>query len=237
MAILQSKDNPGSRIDAGDRVLAAAKAVATRPIRAKLAAFAQAHAAYVAAEGAARQAEAKLREAEAAVGAADAEQDAALLALAAKMSGDGAPRLAPFKALAPLRVPAPSDLIALAVEKEVKLTEQIAKAAAKWKAAGAQTRAAAARLARAAAAVKAALARVPGAERPFTEARARRDALGIPWERAFAHLKNAARAAEDDGATGLFDALFAGPPRAPRKPRTPGTAKPAGAAPGAVATG
>ncbi len=61
---------------------------------------------------------------------------------------------------------------------------------------------------KAAKAVTTALAAVAPALKATDGARSRRDALVQPWETAFAALKRGARAAEDDGAKGLFAALF-----------------------------
>jgi hypothetical protein len=51
-------------------------------------------------------------------------------------------------------------------------------------------------------------------EKACADARSARDALTLSWETAFAALKRAARAAEDDGAKGLFGALFERAPKA-----------------------
>jgi hypothetical protein len=218
MATIQANSNPASRLQAGERVLEAAKTTDTSKVKAKLAAFAKAHAAFAGAERAARAAEAKRNAAEDAVGEADAAQDAAALALAAKMIGDGAPKGNPFK---PLGLPAPSVLVKLAVREEAKLAARLARQAGAWKGASAQTKSAATSLGKAVAKVEAALSRLPALARAQAAALSQRAALGLPWARAFAHLKNAARAAEDDGQAGLFAALFQIEAKPARKPPPP----------------
>jgi hypothetical protein len=205
MATIQAKNNPASRVEAGDHVIESAKTAETKSVKTKLLVFTKAHAAYVAAHAAAQKSEAALHAAQDALGEEDAAQDTAAQALAAKMIGDGAPKANPFSLFG---LPAPSALIDMAVAKEVKTTATLAKRAAKWKSAGAATKAAAGALAKKSASTAKAQTRIPALEKAQAAAIAKRDALGVPWARAFNHLKNAARAAEDDGATGLFAALF-----------------------------
>jgi len=212
MATIHPSNRPASRIAAGDHVLEAAKTADTRAVKAKLAAFARAHAALVAAHAVATKAEMALHDAQDAVGDADAEQDAAVHALAAKMVGDGAPKANPFNVFG---LAAPSVVAVTAVEKEVALTAKLATLASKWKSATIGTKQAAALLAKKSAGTKKALADMVPMRKAQAAAIAKRDALGVPWARAFAHLKNAARTAEDDGARGLYAALF-GVTAAPR---------------------
>jgi hypothetical protein len=61
-----------------------------------------------------------------------------------------------------------------------------------------------------------------------TAAITRRDALAQAWETAFAGVKRAARAAEDDGAKGLYGVRFERAKAAPmRKPKAPNAPTPA----------
>ncbi len=62
-----------------------------------------------------------------------------------------------------------------------------------------------------------------------TGAISRRDALGQAWRTGFEKLKNAARTAEDDGAHGLFDALFHDDAPAAPKPKKKAPTAPASA--------
>ncbi len=223
MATLQATNQPGSRVGAGDTVLERAKTVDTKPVEARLSAFRKAHAAYAKAEREVRAAEAAQFAQESKVAEADVAQDAAVDALASAMAGDGAPRVSPFKKLG--KFGAPSDIKVMAYEKEATLCAALAKAALAWKPGTAKTKAAAKKLAGAAAAVKAALKPTHGLRKQKLAAIARRDGFGQTWSVAFEKLKNAARTAEDDGARGLFEALFRDDtptaPRAKKKPVAP----------------
>ena len=126
------------------------------------------------------------------------------LGLADALVGAGLPRKNPF---APLGFEAPAAIMKMGYEKEAKRVKDLAAKVAGRKDL-AKAHAAAARAAKAAKAVTAALAKVPAAEAKRTAAITVRDGLAQPWETAWKALKNAARTAEDDGATGLFDALF-----------------------------
>ena len=199
--------SPGARVDAGDDVLAAAAALPTKPIAARLARFKAAHAAYSAAEGAATRAEAALGAQQEKVGDADVVQDEAVLALASALAGAGLARTNPFK---PLGFAAPSTITVLGYAKEAKEVLRLAKVVRGKKAlATAHGKAAAA--AKAATKVQRTLAPIKKLEKKAGTARARRDALAQPWATAFAALKRGARAAEDDGAVGLYAALFVRP--------------------------
>jgi hypothetical protein len=221
MATIQSNNHPGSRIDVGDLVLERAKARDTKSVKARLAAFAAAHAAYAKAEREVRAAEESQLAQEGKAAEADVVQDAAVDALATAMAGDGAPRTAPFR---PIGFGAPSDVKAMAYAKEAKECKRIAKAALAWKPGTAKTKSAAKKLAAAAAVVEKALSSAPAMRKKTSGALARRDALGQAWRTAFEKLKNAARTAEDDGAQGLFDALFHDDARAAPKAKKAATA-------------
>lgn len=69
--------------------------------------------------------------------------------------------------------------------------------------------------------VQAELEAIPKLEQARTAAITRRDALAQPWETAFAGLKRAARAAEDDGAKGLYGVLFERAKAAPKRKKAP----------------
>ena len=231
MGTIQAKSNPSSRIAVGDRVIQGAKSVEVRSFQTKLSRFAKAHAAYAAAQRVVEAAEAKLVAAEELVGQTDDVQDELVKLLAAKMIGDGAPKANP---LSLFKLPPPSTLVDVRVEIEVKQTKKLAKQAASWKSASGATKAVAAKLGKAAASVESALKKVMPLRKAHVGAIAKRDALGVEWVTAFTHLKNAARVAEDDGARGVFAALFGAPPTrpAPRaKPVATDGASPATPAP------
>ncbi|HEY1956798.1 MAG TPA: hypothetical protein VGH28_14360 [Polyangiaceae bacterium] len=230
MGTIQAKNNPSSRITAGDRVIQGAKSVNTTVIKAKLARFAKAHTAYSAAQRAVEVAEQRLVAAEERVGETDGAQDALVKLLAAKMIGDGAPKGNP---LSLFKLPPPSELVIVRVEVEVKKTKQLAKQAASWKSASSATKSVAAKLGKAAAAVESALKKIAPLAKAHTAAIAKRDALGVDWVTSFTHLKNAARVAEDDGTRGLFAALFEAPTARPATKAKPTSADGAATAPAA----
>jgi hypothetical protein len=214
MATIVKKDNPSSRLDAGNHVIEAAKTTDTRSIKKRLALFAAAHKALLAAEGAVTKAEEALATQRAKVGEADVAQDEAVERLANALVAAGASRVHPFKALG---FAAPSVVKELGYAREAKEAQRLAKAASKGKPAK-ETATACKELVAAAHAVEAALAPVAKLEGALRAARTQRDALAQPWETAYAALKNAARAAEDDGARGIFGALFhVASPRPKRK--------------------
>lgn len=224
MATLKTQvQNPGARRMVGQTVLAAARVVDTKPVKARLAAFVRAHQAYVTAADKVVAAEAVRDAAHAAVAEADVTQDAAIDALVLELVGAGAPRLSPLKGLSNI---APADLKKLGTQKEAKellrVTAAIGKRAGLSPALKRSTKAA---HDAATAVLKAAVSVVPR-EKLYQESLAARDALSQPWETALAYLKRAVRVAEDDGATGLFSALFQRTAEAPakKKPAKPAVA-------------
>lgn len=72
--------------------------------------------------------------------------------------------------------------------------------------------------------MEAELAKLPKLEKARTAAMSRRDAFAQAWETGFAGLKRGARATEDEGAKGLYAALFerkAAPKKTAKKPAAP----------------
>lgn len=208
MATLKSGTTPGSRIDTGDHLLEVVSSLGakrTKPVAERIAAFKAAHEAYKKADDVVGACDAKLRAAQAIVGERDVTQDAAVDELASSLAGDGFPRVNPFK---PFHVGAPTAVKKMGYEAEAKVVLDLAAKVKKHKNAGPKSKAAAAECEKAAKAVLAALSPIPKLTQARTAAISRRDALEQPLETAFAALKRGARSAEDDGATGLFDALF-----------------------------
>lgn len=234
MGTIQAKANPQSRIDVGESVIERAKSTSTKPVRKQFAAFTALHRAYKAKAVAADTAEAKAVAAEEKVAEADVDQDAAVDALATARAGEGAARTKPF---ADLGFDSPTAIKETGYAAEAKLVKKLAAAAAKK--GRAATKSAARNADRAATAVESALKAVPPLKKAAAAARAQRDALSQSWLTALARLKRATRTAEDDGARGLFAALFevAAPAR---KPKTKKAAAPAptngSPAPGAPTT-
>jgi hypothetical protein len=237
MVTLQSKKNPGSRKEAGDAVVASAKAASVAPVKKRFAAFAKTHAAYVAADAKVTTATSALRATEQRVGELDVAQDEAVSALASALVGDGGSRTRPF---APFKLGAPSDIQEMGDVDEAKTIQTLVARVKKTKP-GKSVLAACAAAQKAAGAVLAAAKPIEGQRKARHAAIVARDAVGVPWEKAFGALKRGARAAEDDGATGLFDALFgSAAPRGARKrgkSAAGGAGAGAGASPGADGSG
>jgi hypothetical protein len=199
-------------------------------LRAPLAAFKQAHAAFTSAGKLATAAMRVRDDALGAVAAADGALDAAVEGLAAKMAGaQMGSRANPFAGYAKA---APSKMVVLAYANEIaevrKLCAKVAKA--KPPADVAKAIAACTKLA---SGVEAAIAKVTGPQLKYARALGARDALLLPWTKALSRLKTLARAAwVDDPAQ--VKAVFAPPERladpAPR-PRAASKKKPAPPAP------
>lgn len=215
MATLVAKKNPQSRTDAGDAVLAAAKSAHVAPVKKRLAAFASVHKEYLAAEAKVGAAEAAFRKQQQNVGELDHGQDDAIDRLATALVSDGAPRTRPFAALG---FDAPTTLQKLGDAKEARTIRALGARVRKSKGASKSTLAACAAAEKAAAAVLAAVAPLSKLAAAHHAAIVARDAIGLRWEKAFGALKRGARAAEDDGAVGLFEEMFAA--SAPRRSRT-----------------
>lgn len=220
MATLQSGNNPGPRIEAGDHLLDVAASLGadrTKPVAPRLAAFAKQHAAYKKADAAVKSADEALRKAQQTVAEKDVAQDEAVERLAASLAGEGFPRANPFK---PLGFDAPTVIKNKGYAAEAKDVQALATKVKSHKPALTAGSKAADVAAKAAGAVVAALAPIAKHTSARTTAISKRDALEQPWETAFAAVKRGARAAEDDGAHGLFDALFGvEKPGASKKPK------------------
>ena len=206
MATLRANTNPKSRRETGDEVLSRARSVSTAAVSGTLSAFTKAHAALTKADAAVARADLAARAKQAKGGEADARHDAEVEALASAAAGEGAARVRPF---ARWKGPAPSALREGPAGACARASAKLAATIAADGGAGPKTKAAAARLAKAAAAVEAALGLAALALEERRAAIARREALEPAWEKAFAVLKRAARAAADEPkSAGLFDALF-----------------------------
>ena len=224
----------GSRIDTGTQVLARAKRQDTSTGADRLAAFAAVHAKYAAAEAKVTAAEDALAAAQQKVADADVTQDEAVEALAKALVGDGYKRDNPFKQLG---FPAPSVVAKQGYAAEAKTVTALAAKVAKAKGLSKKSLAAADAAKKAANAVTKLIVPRGAAEAAHKQALAARDAFAQPWETAFAALKRGAKAAADEGAPGLFQALFASSaparkrPAAKKSPPAPPAPPPAAPAP------
>lgn len=203
MATIQGGNSPGRRVKTGKLVLARATNLDTRPVKKAFDAMRAAHAAYDKAHSAASLAAERLAKAEGQLGELDVTQDASVDGFAVAHVTAGASRTKP---LAEYKAGSVSDIKGMPVEKEAQL---VIKLATKGKAhPDAGVKRAAAVMEKAAKAVLAGAKRIEPLVEKRNQAIAARDALAPRWEKAFASLKRAVRAAEDEGAHGLFAALF-----------------------------
>ncbi len=219
MAVLAGGTHSG-RIVTGDAVLTRASTTDTSPVKKRLAAFSKSHAALAKEQKTVDAAEESLAVAQAAVAEADVTQDEQVDALAVALVTAGQPRVSPFRGFSKH---SPTALKKLGYAEEAKALRALTVKVRKSKLADTALTRACGSAEKAADAVDAAIARLEPLVRVETAARARRDALALPWEKAFGALKRGARSAEDDGATGLFDALFTvdAPAKKPAKKPAP----------------
>lgn len=203
MAILQSGSSPGLRIKAGNHVIASARSVDIKPVKARFDAFQRIHLAFRKNDDQVTKADDALTKAERKVGERDVDQDESLEAFAVAHVGAGASRKSP---LAEYKLGSVSDIQEIAAEREAKALLKMAAKGKKHPDAGVKKAALA--MEKAANAVLAAIKPLEGLAEARANAMHARDGRRPAWEKAFATLKRAARSAEDDGATGLFAALF-----------------------------
>lgn len=223
---LKHNPNPMSRITVGDVVLAAAETTRTEAVAKELAAFAEAHRDYAAAEAAVEAARAAKRAQEERVAELDLDQDAAIDKLAAAATADGLPKGNPFKPLdASKPVPPPATLKRMQYAKEAEVVRRVVWLLGRRKDLSARTRDEAKAADAAAANLLGALAAVPALEGALREATARREALAQPWETALARLKLGARYADQTEGAKLYATLFQSQPAKPAKAKAAKTAK------------
>ena len=203
MGTIQSGDSVGGRIKAGEHVAARSQSVDVAPIAVPLRKFFAVQKSYVGADAKVKKESERLALAERALGEGDALQDGSLNGLALAYVNAGAKRTRPFDGLG---VGSPSDIIKLAAPKEAKVILKLADLAEKHADAGVKKAGAAAR--KAATAVLAKEKPIADRVKARTQAMTARDGLSLQWEKAFASLKIAARAADDAQGTKLFEALF-----------------------------
>jgi hypothetical protein len=218
MKTLQSGQSPGSRLEAGQQVIERAKSVNPTPVKKRFDSFTAIHKLYAAAQAKVTKADLALRKQQAKLAEADVRQDEAIARLAAQLPADGLPRMQPFK---PFGFTSPSVLQQRQATDEAKLVQKLGAAVLKHKAVSATTKGAASAAVKAADGVVTASAPIAKLKSARTNAMQRRDALEQAWETAFAALKRSVKTAEDDGAKGLFAALFDAKPKAKRATKQP----------------
>ena len=214
------------RVREGNSVLAAAKSIDTKSIRERLAVFEKRHKDFSEAEGIVKEAENELASQTATVKKRVETLKEQVDDLAAALTLDGEPRVRPFAAFGEKSVSA----VQLLPHSEISArTERLAKAAMARKGASKTTMDVAMKLVELCATIDAEVQVHKTLESKRHHAVKDRDALVAAWEKAWKSLKRGALDAEDEGAVGLYDALFA----RRRKP----TAKPMPEPPQPVVTG
>lgn len=205
MATLDSPSSPAAMVSAGEAILAAASSIDTKPVKAKLKAFADAHKLFKSLQGAVAAAEDALASHRAKVANADVDQDDAIAELANKLVADGFARTQPFKGLSKF---SPSKLAELGYTKEAKEATALAKKVIASKKCGKPSKDAAKALLKAAAAVVKALEPLSKWDAVYRGALTRRDAVAQQWTTTLAALRRASQAAADDGHGHIYTALF-----------------------------
>lgn len=197
--------SPGTRLAIGAVVFAAAKMVATKLITRKLTTFIAAQRSYKAAHRNVEAVEAKMEGLQRSVALHDAEQDEAVEALARELAHEGHGRTNPFAAFG---APSPALIKKRSWAVEAKTIHQLVATVQRSKTVSQSARDAAGAAERAAVALEAALPQLDALEVTLRDARHKRETAGQTWDTALAALRRAARVAADDGAPGLYPALF-----------------------------
>ncbi|MFI5365257.1 MAG: hypothetical protein ACHQ4J_06500 [Candidatus Binatia bacterium] len=210
MGTIRVGATPGSRLEAGASILAAARTTDTRLIKDRLAAFERAQRAYTDAQQKVDALEVELTAAQRGLSECDAAQDAAVEVLARALVGDGQPRTKPFEAFG---APSPAAILRLPVVDKAKVLAALVTAVQCTKTVSKATLQVARDVDKAVRAVEQALAPIDKLTATLREARRTRDAAGADWDAALATLKRGARAASDDGAPQLYAILFDRPTR------------------------
>ena len=187
----------------------------TRLVKARLDKFINTHRVFTAAQRKLEAAEAKVRVEQARLTQCDARQDDAIEGLARVLTAAGQPRLAPFASFSALP---PSALKELPFADEAKAIHVLVVAVQRGNSGNQMVLDAASAADKAAQEMEAALlGPLDALQKSVLEARHSRDVIGHAWNIALAALKRGARAAADEGAPGLYVALFGVPVRSARK--------------------
>ncbi len=218
MATNRSAVSPAMRLDMGAAILMAAQVNTIQSIKRRLDTFAAAHRRYVSVQSKVDAIDTQVRVAQARVAANDAAQEAAIEALARALVFGGQPRRNPFAAFG---ADCPFALKKLAPADAASALHRLVAAVERQRPTVAATADAAQAAEKAARAVDAALQTVDELQQLARRARQRRDAVGDTWDESLAALKRGARAAVDDGAPGLYAALFGRFTRPTRKKPQP----------------
>ena len=205
MKTLRTGLYPAGRLHNGAAILSAAQRVDVTLVQKRRDAFAKAHHAYAEAHAAVEAAEAQVRGWHPLLAQRDAEQDAAVETLARALVNEGQPRTNPFEAFG---VPAPSAVKKLNFGEKAKAIHTLASTVQADPTVSDTTKRAAQAADEAARHMEAELVPFDQLQSSLLTARDTREAAGKAWDNALNVLKRGARAADDDGAPGLYAALF-----------------------------
>ncbi len=207
---------PSTRLKLGQAVLNAAQVVDTKRVQARLKEFAEVHRTYADAQRRVDEAEAKLDAEKLRLQHVETDQDEAIEQLARCLVADGQPRLNPFDAFG---AEAPGRIKGMPPSDKVAATTTLVGALRRNQALPSATQDAVQRTEQAAKALEAALPPMAAIEAELLAARQMRDVIGQRWDDAIAVLRRRVRAATDEGAPGLYAALFESNRRPSKKPK------------------
>lgn len=221
MKTMTVRNNRAGRLDTGAAILAAAQLVDVTLVKARLGTFADAQRCYAEAQQHVDAAGAALREGQIRLARRDAEQDEAVEGLARVLVNGGQPRTNPFAAFG---TAAPSVVKHMSSEAKTQAVHQLVAAVQREKPIAKATLHAAQAADQSAERLTAALLAVEKLEQAVNNVRHARDGIEQTWQTALAALKRGARAAADDGAPGLYMALFGHTTRSHKKTAPPAPA-------------
>lgn len=212
---------PATRLEIGAAIVAAARVVDTALIKPRLSTFTVAHRSYADAQGKVKAAEANLRAAQAKLGRRDLEVDDAVEALALALANEGQPRLKPFAAFG---AGTPSSMRHLTARDKAAAVHQLVANVQRAKTLSQKSCDAARAAEQAARNAEAAFLPIDHLEVSRRDLRRQRETIGRRWDTALTALRRETRSAADDGAPGLYPALFGWAARVSRKNGKPAPA-------------
>lgn len=193
------------RREVAEEVLGAAKLVDTSLVDDRLAEFAAVHEQYVTARAVVVEADRALAEAAEAIDAHETRQFDAVEAIFRSLIGAGRDHNNPFAAYGS---PSWYAITRMGRRGAPEAVLKLARAVLRDESIPDAVRAAATEAEQGANAVQEAAQKLEPFEVELREARRLRSHLGKQWEQSLSRLRRAARYAEDEGAVGLYDALF-----------------------------
>ncbi len=205
MKTRKSIQGHAGRLHTGTVVLSAAKSVDTSCVANRLAAFTEAQAAYAAAQRVVDDIQTRINTELAKLADEDAALEIALDKLVLALLMDRQPRLSPFAAFG---APSPSALMRVAYDEKPKGLRKLIGAIHRDETLSQASHDAATAVEAAVQVLEEALAPILTLQEELVAARSDRDAFGERWDEALASLKRGAQAGVDEGAPGLYAALF-----------------------------